>query len=66
MDSSEISNVPEKTNRNKVKWRTSQEDTTKKNYVYLWAKYSLEDKQDPAKRATFKQKLAGYIEVSSS
>ncbi|MDZ8104969.1 MAG: IS630 family transposase [Nostoc sp. DedQUE12a] len=38
----------------------------KKKYVYLWAKYSLEDKQDPAKRAAFKQKLAGYLEVASS
>lgn len=30
----------------------------KKKYVYLWAKYSLEDKQDQAKRAAFQEKLA--------
>ncbi|MEH1908554.1 IS630 family transposase [Nostoc sp.] len=38
----------------------------KKKYVYLWAKYSLEDKQDLSKRAAFKQKLEGYLEVSKS
>ncbi|MEH2454784.1 MAG: IS630 family transposase [Nostoc sp.] len=38
----------------------------KKKSVYLWAKYSLEEKQDPAKRAAFKQKLGGYIEVSKA
>lgn len=30
----------------------------RKKYAYLWAKYSLEDKQDADKRAAFKQKLA--------
>jgi len=34
-----------------------------KKYVYLWAKYSLEDKQDPLKRSEFKQKLAQYLEL---
>jgi transposase len=29
-----------------------------KKYVYLWAKYRLEDKQNPLKRNEFKQKLA--------
>jgi len=29
----------------------------RKKYAYLWAKYSLEDKQDPVKRAVFKQRL---------
>ncbi len=33
----------------------------RKKYVYLWSKYSLEDKQDPGKRALFKQKLAGFL-----
>ena len=28
-----------------------------KKYVYLWAKYSLEDKQDPEKRQAFKKRL---------
>ena len=34
-----------------------------KKYVYLWAKYSLKDKQDPLKRSEFKQKLAQYLEL---
>jgi len=33
----------------------------RKKYVYLWAKYSLEDKQDRQKRAVFKQKLAQLL-----
>ena len=36
----------------------------KKKYVYLWAKYSLEDKQDPEKRKLFKKKLEEYISIS--
>jgi transposase len=35
-----------------------------KKYVYLWAKYSLEDKQDTTKRKAFKEKLRKYIEAS--
>ncbi|OUL32856.1 hypothetical protein BV372_18195, partial [Nostoc sp. T09] len=35
-----------------------------KKYVYLWAKYSLEDKQDPTKREAFKEKLQGYLSAS--
>lgn len=35
-----------------------------KKYVYLWAKYSLEDKQNPLKRSEFKQKLAQYLELA--
>jgi len=35
-----------------------------KKYVYHWAKYSLEDKQDKKKREAFKEKLSGYIEAS--
>jgi hypothetical protein len=27
---------------------------SRKKYVYLWAKYSLEDKQNPEKRQIFK------------
>lgn len=37
-----------------------------KKYAYLWAKYSLEDKQDPIKREVFKEKLFGYLEASKS
>lgn len=36
----------------------------KKKYAYLWAKYSLEDKQDVQKREAFKEKLSGYLEAS--
>ncbi len=36
----------------------------KKKYAYLWAKYSLEDKQDLSKRKAFKEKLEGYLEAS--
>lgn len=35
-----------------------------KKYVYHWAKYSLEDKQNPHKREAFKEKLKGYLEAS--
>jgi transposase len=35
-----------------------------KKYAYLWAKYSLEDKQNPEKREAFKEKLQGYLEAS--
>ncbi len=35
-----------------------------KKYVYHWAKYSLEDKQNKKKREVFKEKLSGYIEAS--
>ena len=30
---------------------------SRKKYVYLWAKYSLEEKQNPEKRKLFKEKL---------
>lgn len=36
----------------------------RKKYVYIWAKYSLEDKQDPEKRKAFKEKLAEYIKIA--
>lgn len=35
-----------------------------KKYVYLWAKYSLEDKQDSEKRILFKQKLEEYLRIA--
>jgi transposase len=35
-----------------------------KKYCYLWAKYSLEDKQDDKKREAFKIKLEGYLKTS--
>ncbi len=31
---------------------------TKRKYVYLWGKYSLEEKQYPEKRKLFKEKLS--------
>lgn len=36
----------------------------KKKYVYLWAKYSLEDKQNPEKRKVFKEKLTEYLRIT--
>lgn len=36
----------------------------KKKYVYLWARYSLEDKQDTEKRKLFKEKLAEYLKIT--
>ena len=38
----------------------------KKKYVYLWAKYTLEDKQDKNKREAFKEKLSGYLDASTA
>jgi len=35
----------------------------RKKYVYLWAKYSLEDKQNPDERKAFKEKLAEYFKI---
>jgi transposase len=35
-----------------------------KKYVYLWAKYSLEDRQDPEKRKLFKEKLDEYLRIT--
>lgn len=36
----------------------------RKKYVYLWAKYSLEDKQDKDLRKAFKEKLASYLRIA--
>ena len=36
----------------------------RKKYVYLWAKYSLEDKQNPEKRKVFKEKLSEYLKLT--
>jgi len=36
----------------------------RKKYVYIWAKYSLEDKQNPEKRKAFKEKLLEYLRIS--
>jgi transposase len=35
-----------------------------KKFVYLWAKYSLEDKQNPEKRKVFKEKLSEYLRIT--
>jgi transposase len=37
-----------------------------KKYAYLWAKYTLEDKQGPKNRKAFKEKLEGYLEASKA
>ena len=34
-----------------------------KKYVYLWAKYSLKDKQDAVESGLFKDKLADYLKI---
>ena len=36
----------------------------KKKYVYIWAKYSLESKQNPIEREVFKQKLSEYLKIT--
>jgi transposase len=36
----------------------------KKKYAYLWAKYSLEDKQDKELRKVFQEKLQEYLSAS--
>jgi transposase len=38
----------------------------RKKYVYLWAKYSLEDKQNPEKRKAFKEKMLEYLTITQS
>jgi transposase len=37
---------------------------TQKKYAYLWAKYSLEDKQNQELRKVFKEKLEKYIKIA--
>jgi transposase len=37
---------------------------TQKKYVYLWAKYSLEEKWDKEKRKAFKEKLKEYLRIT--
>jgi transposase len=37
---------------------------TRKKYSYIWAKYSLEDKQNPEYRQIFKQKLSVYLKIT--
>ena len=36
----------------------------RKKYVYIWAKYSLEDKQDKEKREIFQEKLEEYMRIA--
>ena len=36
----------------------------RKKYVYIWAKYSLEDKQNSEKREVFKEKLDEYMRIA--
>ena len=37
---------------------------SREKYVYIWGKYSLEDKQDIKKREAFKEKLAEYLKLA--
>jgi transposase len=66
MDCSKISNLFRNCDWHPTQWFASQEDTREKKYVYLWAKYSLESKRDPAKREAFKEKLAAYLELEKT
>jgi hypothetical protein len=63
MDGRKISNIPSRTNWNRVKWFTGKEDFKAKKYSYIWAKYSLEDKQDPVKELSL-EKLAKYLLIA--
>jgi len=36
----------------------------RKKYVYIWTKYSLEDKQDQKRRKAFKEKLDEYLKLA--
>jgi transposase len=36
----------------------------RKKYSYIWAKYDLEDKQDPIERALFQKRLSDYLAVA--
>jgi len=36
----------------------------RKKYVYIWAKYSREDKQDKELRKAFKEKLDEYLKLA--
>lgn len=36
-----------------------------KKYSYIWAKYSLEDKQNPLKRIEFNEKLFNYLAIAN-
>ncbi len=36
----------------------------RKNYVYLWAKYSLEDRQNLVNRKEFQEKIKNYISIA--
>lgn len=35
-----------------------------RKYVYIWSKYSLEERQDPEKRKLFKAKLSEYMKIA--
>jgi transposase len=36
---------------------------SRKKYVYLWAKYSLEAKRNSKKREAFKEKIEAYLKI---
>ncbi|MHC5830898.1 MAG: winged helix-turn-helix domain-containing protein, partial [Nostoc sp.] len=43
---------------------SSQRILKQKKYSYIWAKYDLEDKQNPIIRAEFQEKLAQYLAIA--
>ena len=63
MDSGKISHLEKETG---IKLSGSQvrRILRRKKYVYIWAKYSLEDKQDKKLRKAFKEKLDEYLKLA--
>ena len=59
-----LRNVRSLTEQTGIELSSSQVTNIKKKYVYIWAKYSLEERQDPKKRKEFKQKLAEYLKIA--
>ena len=63
MDSGKISHLEKETG---IKLSGSQvrRILRRKKYVYIWAKYSLEDKQDKKLTKAFKEKLDEYLKLA--
>lgn len=64
MDGSKTGTSFRKRDRYCTEWQPSQTGTAEKKYVYLGAKYSLEERQDPEKRQLFKAKLEAYLKLT--
>ena len=64
MDGEKASYLLRKRNGYFFEFESNKEDFKRKKVCVLWAKYSLEDRQDPEKRELFKAKLKEYIKIS--